>query len=98
MYLFLLISLFIVCIMFISLVMLQQNKGAGIETSFNSNRSSMLFSSISSDSFLNRIIAILAVLFFLIILILNNFNNNMLTKSKWENLSIPPKNQKISSK
>ncbi|MXP51097.1 preprotein translocase subunit SecG [Pantoea sp. SoEX] len=92
MYLAILIFFFAVCIAFIFFVMLQQNKGAGIETSFNSNASNVIFDSINSDSILNKTIAILAILFFLISLMLNNLNSNkILDKNEWENLSAPLK-------
>ncbi|PPI88608.1 preprotein translocase subunit SecG [Candidatus Pantoea edessiphila] len=96
MYLFLLIIFFTVSIFFVALVMLQHSKGAGIETSFSS-RSDMLFNSISSDSFLNRITAILAILFFITLLMLINWNSNtfLSRNSEWEKLSVPVKSQKI---
>ncbi|PPI87930.1 preprotein translocase subunit SecG [Candidatus Pantoea edessiphila] len=96
MYLSLLIFFFTISITFISLVMFQQSKGAGIETSFNSSTSDIIFNSITSNSSLNKVISILAALFFLISLILSNWNsNNILSKNEWENLSAPVKSQNI---
>ncbi|PPI86554.1 preprotein translocase subunit SecG [Candidatus Pantoea edessiphila] len=96
MYLAILITFFTVSITFIVLVMFQQSKGAGIENSFNSNTSGVLFNTISSDCILNRTIVILAILFFLINLILSNWNNNNISnRTAWENLSVPTKTQKV---
>lgn len=83
MYNIILIFFFVVSILLIFFIMLQQEHHNDLKSSFISNN---IFTSRSHESFINKIIKILASFFILISLLLNNFNNYKIKENKWENL------------
>ncbi|MBK4765145.1 MAG: preprotein translocase subunit SecG [Pantoea sp. Brub] len=86
---------FVVSVLFISLIMIQQNKNFNMGTSFNININDRLINSSNSNDIITRTIGILVSIFFILSLVLNNINSKKLSKNnKWENLSVP-KNVKI---
>lgn len=96
MYVALLIILLIAAISLISLIMLQQGKGADMGASFGAGASATLFGSSGSGNFMTRMTGILAAVFFIVSLILGNMTANKYgtgtgSGSKWENISEPTK-------
>ncbi|VAX76990.1 Protein-export membrane protein SecG [Serratia symbiotica] len=72
----------------VTLIILQQGKGAA--ASFGAGSSSTLFGPSGSGNFMTRITSLLAMLFFIMSLILSNLSSNKSNKnSNWENLANP---------
>lgn len=94
MYEALLVIFLIVAVALVTMVMLQQGKGADMGASFGAGASATLFGSGGSGNFLTRMTGILAALFFILSLILGNLNSNKTHKgSEWDNLSGPAKTE-----
>ncbi|WP_127956498.1 preprotein translocase subunit SecG [Serratia microhaemolytica] len=92
MYEALLVIFLLISIGLISLVMLQQGKGADMGASFGSGASGTLFGSSGSGNFMTRMTAILATLFFIISLVLGNIGSKQgRSGGQWENLAEPVK-------
>lgn len=96
MYMTILVIFLLVSIALISMVILQQGKGANMGASLNAGASTALFGSLGSGNFITRITAIFATLFFVISLILGNLtaNKSMISSNKWENIGEPIKVEK----
>lgn len=92
MYTFILLIFFIISVILICFIMLQQEKTADIKSSFVTNNANNLFTPRNTESLINKIIKILATLFILTSLILNNLNNFNIKNNKWENLNISRSN------
>lgn len=90
MYHFLLVLLLLVAVGLVSLILLQQGKGADMGASLGSGASATLFGSSGSGNFMTRVTSILATLFFIISLILGNLSSGNKKTSQWEDLTAPP--------
>ncbi len=94
MYEALLVIFLLVAVTLITLVMLQQGKGADMGASFGAGASGTLFGSSGSGNFLTRLTGIMAALFFVISLLLGNLNSNKSNSgSQWDKLNAPAKSE-----
>ncbi|OQM34190.1 preprotein translocase subunit SecG [bacterium endosymbiont of Pedicinus badii] len=95
MYKFFLFFFFFNAFILIILIMMQENKNSSIKSSFLQSSQKSLFSSSSLDTFLVKLISVLAFLFFFSSLILSNLNSKKINKEKnWKNLEKSITNKK----
>lgn len=91
MYTILSIVLVVVAVALISLVLIQQGKGADIGAAFGSGASQTVFGSRGSASFMTRATGVLAALFFIICLSLAYLSGNSTERKSVTDIAVPAK-------
>ncbi len=89
MYTILSIVLVIVSIALVSLVLIQQGKGADIGAAFGSGASQTVFGSRGAASFMTRATAVLAALFFIVCLSLAYLSGNRAERKSVTDMALP---------
>ncbi len=89
MYTILSIVLVIVAVALVSLVLIQQGKGADMGAAFGSGASQTVFGSRGSASFMTRATAVLAALFFIICLSLAYLSGNRTERKSVTDIAVP---------
>ncbi|MEQ6342243.1 MAG: preprotein translocase subunit SecG [Gammaproteobacteria bacterium] len=89
MYTILSIVLVIVAVALVSLVLIQQGKGADIGAAFGSGASQTVFGSRGSASFMTRATAVLAALFFILCLSLAYLSGNRTERKSVTDMAVP---------